>query len=48
MCQICVDFELNKLTLSEAYNNLREVYNESDGHSIEVWLKLIKAEKDKE
>lgn len=41
MCQICADYEMKKLTLAEAYKNLQEVYDEEDGHSVEVWLKLL-------
>ena len=44
MCRICVDFELGKLTIPEAYKNLRETYDEADEHSNEVWLKLLEAE----
>ena len=44
MCRICVDFELGKLTLEEAYRNFREIYNENDDHALELWVKLIEAE----
>lgn len=48
MCKICVDYQKGSLTLPEAYKNLKEVYNEEDGHSIDVWLMLIEAEKQNE
>lgn len=41
MCLICADFEKGKLTIDEAYTNLKETYDESDGHSNEVWRKLL-------
>lgn len=44
MCRICADFEIGKLTIPEAYTNLKEVFTEEDRHAIEVWIKLIKAE----
>lgn len=44
MCRICVDFELKKLSIKEAYSNLREVYRDDDEHCNEVWLKLMEAE----
>jgi len=44
MCLICVDFEKGKLTIEEAYNNLKEVFNEEDKHTQEVWEMLIEAE----
>lgn len=47
MCLICKDFALGKLTIPEAYRNLRETYSETDKYSNEVWLKLIEAEKEK-
>jgi len=44
-CAICKDFQLGKLSLQEAYNNLREVYNEENEHTMEVWIMLIEAER---
>lgn len=44
MCRICAEFEMGKLTIPEAYRNLKETYNEDDEHSNEVWLKLLEAE----
>ena len=45
MCLICKDWELGKLTIEEAYRNLKEVYDEKENpHSIEVWIKLAQSE----
>jgi hypothetical protein len=44
MCLICKDFELGKLTLNEAYRNLKEVYDDEDEHSVDVWMMLLDAE----
>lgn len=44
MCLICAEWDAKRLTIDEAYKNLRETYDESDGHSVEVWLKLLNAE----
>jgi hypothetical protein len=41
---ICVDFELGKMSVAEAYTNLREIYEDDDEHHAEVWLKLIEME----
>lgn len=41
MCIICVEYQQNKLTLVEAYNNLREMRsNISDEHFVEIYDKL--------
>ena len=45
MCMVCRDFELGKLTLPEAYRNLREVWDEKNNpHCMDVWIKLVNAE----
>lgn len=44
MCMICVDFNLGKLTIDEAYRNLKEVFKDEDEHTLEVWLKLVEKE----
>lgn len=41
MCMLCVEYEKGKLTWQEAFNNLRESFNEEDPHSLEIWEKLI-------
>lgn len=45
MCKICIDYKLKALTLEEAWNNLRETFNEDDEHSMQVWLNLLEEEK---
>lgn len=44
MCQICKDFELQKMSSQEALHNLQEIWNEEDPHHIDLWIKIIKKE----
>jgi len=48
MCLICTDYIKGSLTIKEAFGNLKEVYNEDDKHSNEVWIMLLKAELEKD
>jgi hypothetical protein len=41
MCIICVDYELGKLTFSEALRNLNEMIGEvGEEHAVDVFVKI--------
>ncbi len=48
ICLICKDWMLGNLTIKEAFNNLRENFDENNRHDVDLWIKLLKAELDEE
>lgn len=43
MCKICTEWNLGKLTTTEALNNMQELKTENDDHWYSLVLELLKA-----